>query len=185
MRHYNLAVMPGDGIGPEVITEGVAALQAVAELDGGLKFETQDYDWGSERYLRHGAMMPEDGLKVLEARDYNAILVGPVGDPRVADHITLWGMLLPIRQGFDQYINLRPVRLLEGVASPLAGKALRTSTSSAFARTAKANTAELAAGFTRERHRSRRCSRRCLPTMARSASCAMPSSMLAGTGARK
>lgn len=123
MRHYNLAVMPGDGIGPEVIAEGVAALQAVAEFDGGLKFEIQDYDWGSERYLRQGAMMPADALKVLEARDSNAILVGPVGDPRVADHITLWGMLLPIRQGFDQYINLRPVRLLEGVASPLAGKA--------------------------------------------------------------
>ncbi|MGO9515895.1 MAG: isocitrate/isopropylmalate family dehydrogenase, partial [Candidatus Korobacteraceae bacterium] len=122
MRHYNLAVMPGDCIGPEVIMEGVAALQAVAELDGGLKFETQDYDWGSERYLRLGAMMPVDWLKVLEARGYSAILVGPVGDPRVADHITLWGMLLPIRQGFDQYINLRPVRLLEGVAGPLAGK---------------------------------------------------------------
>jgi tartrate dehydrogenase/decarboxylase/D-malate dehydrogenase len=111
-----------DGIGSEVMTEGVAALQAVAELDGGLKFKTQDYDWGSERYLRQGAMMPADALKVLEAGAFNAILVGPVGDPRVADHITLWGMLLPIRQGFDQYINLRPVRLLEGVPSPLAGK---------------------------------------------------------------
>ena len=123
MRHYNLAVMPGDGIGPEVIMEGVAALQAVAELDGGLKFETLDYDWGSERYLRQGEMMPADALKVLQARGFNGILVGPVGDPRVADHITLWGMLLPIRQDFDQYINLRPVRLLQGVAGPLAGKA--------------------------------------------------------------
>ncbi len=122
MRHYSLAVMPGDGIGPEVITEGVAALQAVAELHGGLKFDIQDYDWGSKRYLRQGAMMPPDALKILEARGYNAILVGPVGDPQVPDHITLWGMLLPIRQGFDQYINLRPVRLLKGVASPLAAK---------------------------------------------------------------
>ncbi len=122
MRHYNIAVMPGDGIGSEVMTEGIAALQAVAELDGGLKFKTQDYDWGTERYLRQGAMMPPDALEVLEAGAFNAILVGPVGDPRVADHITLWGMLLPIRQGFDQYINLRPVRLLEGVPSPLAGK---------------------------------------------------------------
>jgi len=103
--------------------EGVAALQAVAELDGGLKFETLDYDWGSERYLRQGEMMPADALKVLQARGFNGILVGPVGDPRVADHITLWGMLLPIRQDFDQYINLRPVRLLQGVAGPLAGKA--------------------------------------------------------------
>ena len=122
MRHYNIAVMPADGIGSEVMAEGVAALKAVAELDGGLKFKTQDYDWGSERYLRQGAMMPADALEVLEAGAFNAILVGPVGDPRVADHITLWGMLLPIRQGFDQYINLRPVRLLEGVPSPLAGK---------------------------------------------------------------
>jgi tartrate dehydrogenase/decarboxylase/D-malate dehydrogenase len=122
MRHYNIAVMPGDGIGPEVITEGVAVLRAAAELHGGLKFETQDYDWGSERYLRHGAMMPSDALKVLEAGGFDAILVGPVGDPRVADHVTLWGMLLPIRQGLDQYINLRPIRLLRGVAGPLAGK---------------------------------------------------------------
>jgi tartrate dehydrogenase/decarboxylase/D-malate dehydrogenase len=122
MRHYNIAVMPGDGIGSEVMTEGVAALQAVAELDGGLKFETRDYDWGSERYLREGAMMPPDGMKVLEAGAFNAILLGPVGDPRVPDHITLWGLLLPIRQGFDQYINLRPVQLLQGVAGPLAGK---------------------------------------------------------------
>ncbi len=106
------------GIGPGVITEGVAALQAVAGLDGGLKIETQAYNWGSERYLRNGAMMSADGLKVLEARDYNAILVGPVGDPLVADHITLWGMLLPIRQGFDQYINLRPVRPVGGRQQP-------------------------------------------------------------------
>src|ERR1017187_10171567 len=122
MRRYNIAIMPADGIGPEVITQGVAVLRAVAELHGGLDFETQNYDWGSERYLRLGAMMPPDALKVLEAGGFNSILVGPVGDPRVPDHITLWGMLLPIRQGFDQYINLRPARLLEGVASPLTGK---------------------------------------------------------------
>ena len=125
MRHYNVAVMPADGIGLEVMTEGLAALKALAELDGGLKFETQDYDWGSERYLRQGAMMPPDALKILETGGFNAILVGPVGDPRIPDHISLWGMLLPIRQGFDQYINLRPVRLLEGVAGPLAGKGPR------------------------------------------------------------
>src|ERR1035441_1851552 len=122
MRHYNIAIMPGDGIGPEVIAEGVAALEAVADLDGGLKFETHYYDWGSEWYLRQGVMMPSDALKLLEAGGFNAILLGPVGDPRVADHIALWGMLLPIRQGLDQYINLRPIRLLRGVAGPLAGK---------------------------------------------------------------
>ena len=91
MRHYNIAVMPADGIGPEVITEGVAVLRAVAELHGGVKFDTQDFDWGSERYLRHGAMMPSDALKVLEASGFSTILVGPVGDPRVPDHITLLG----------------------------------------------------------------------------------------------
>jgi tartrate dehydrogenase/decarboxylase/D-malate dehydrogenase len=122
MRHYNIAVMAADGIGSEVMPEAVAVLRAVAELHGGLKFETQDYDWGSERYLRLGAMMPPDALKVLEAGGFNSILAGPVGDPRVPDHITLWGMLLPIRQGFDQYVNLRPIRLLQGVAGPLAGK---------------------------------------------------------------
>ncbi len=122
MRHYNLAVMPGDGIGSEVMTEGVAVLHAVAELDGGLKFATQEFDWSTERYLRQGTMMPADALKVLETGGFHGILLGPVGDPRVADHVTLWGMLLPIRQGFDQYINLRPVRLLEGVTGPLAGK---------------------------------------------------------------
>jgi tartrate dehydrogenase/decarboxylase/D-malate dehydrogenase len=122
MRHYKIAVAPGDGIGTEVIAEGVKSLQALAELDGGLKFETQEFDWGSERYLRQGAMMPADTLKMIESGGFDAILLGPVGDPRVPDHVSLWGMLLPFRQGFDQYINLRPMRLLEGVPGPLAGK---------------------------------------------------------------
>lgn len=122
MRHYKIAVLPGDGIGPEVITEGVAALKTIAEMDGGIKFETQEFDWGTERYLRQGSMMPSDGVKVLEAGGFDAILLGPVGDPRVPDHVTLWGLLLPIRQEFDQYVNLRPVRLLQGVPGPLAGK---------------------------------------------------------------
>lgn len=122
MRHYKIAVIPGDGIGPEVITEGLKSLQAVAELDGGLKFETQEFDWNSERHLRDGAMMPADALQTLERGGFAGILLGPVGDPRIPDHVTLWGLLLPIRQGFDQYINLRPVRLLEGVPGPLAGK---------------------------------------------------------------
>jgi tartrate dehydrogenase/decarboxylase/D-malate dehydrogenase len=122
VRHYNIAVIPGDGIGSEVITEGVKSLQAVADLDGGLTFETQEFDWNSERHLKHGAMMPADGLQTLERGGFAGILLGPVGDPRVADHVTLWGLLLPIRQGLDQYINLRPVRLLEGVPGPLVGK---------------------------------------------------------------
>jgi tartrate dehydrogenase/decarboxylase/D-malate dehydrogenase len=122
MRHYKIAVVPGDGIGQEVISEGVKSLQALAELDGGLKFETQEFDWSSERYLKKGEMMPADALKTVESEGFSAILLGPVGDPRVPDHVSLWGLLLPFRQGFDQYINLRPVRLLEGVPGPLAGK---------------------------------------------------------------
>src|SRR5712692_10894568 len=83
---------------------------------------SKHFDWGSERYLRKGALMPQDGLTVLERGGFDGILLGPVGDPRVPDHLTLWGLLLPLRQGFDQYVNLRPMRLLPGVQSPLVGK---------------------------------------------------------------
>src|SRR2546426_637898 len=80
--------------------------------------ETQHFDWGTERYLREGALMPQDGLAMLERGGFDGILLGPVGDPRVPDHLTLWGLLLPIRQGFDQNVNLRPMCLLPGVRSP-------------------------------------------------------------------
>ncbi len=122
MRHYHIAVIPGDGIGPEVIAESVQTLTTLAELDGGFRLDTQQFNWGTERYLQEGALMPSDGLAVLEQGGFDGILLGPVGDPRVPDHLTLWGLLLPIRQGFDQYVNLRPMRLLPGVRSPLAGK---------------------------------------------------------------
>jgi tartrate dehydrogenase/decarboxylase / D-malate dehydrogenase len=122
MHHYQIAVLPGDGIGPEVITESVQTLEALAQLHGGFRLDTQHFDWGTERYLREGALMPQDGLAVLERAGFDGILLGPVGDPRVPDHLTLWGLLLPIRQGFDQYVNLRPMRLLPGVESPLVGK---------------------------------------------------------------
>ncbi len=122
MRHYHIAVIPGDGIGPEVITESVHTLNDLAQLHGGFHFEVQQFDWGTERYLGEGAMMPKDGLSVLEQGGFDGILLGPVGDPRVPDHLTLWGLLLPLRQGFDQYVNLRPMLLLPGVSSPLAGK---------------------------------------------------------------
>lgn len=122
MNHYKIAVIPGDGIGPEVIPEGLQTLQKLAELGGNFKFEVEEFDWGSTRYLREGSMMPADALTTLERGGFNALLVGPVGDPRVPDHITLWGLLLPIRQGFEQYINLRPMKLLPGVKSPLADK---------------------------------------------------------------
>lgn len=122
MKDYHLAVMPGDGIGPEVIEESVRTLMTLAELHGGLRFDIRRFDWGTERYLREGAMMPADGLSTLERGGFDGILLGPVGDPRVPDHITLWGLVLPLRQSFDQYVNLRPTRLLPGVRSPLANR---------------------------------------------------------------
>ncbi len=122
MQHYQIAVVPGDGIGPEVIAESVETLTALAELHGGFRLETRQFDWGTERYLREGAMMPRDALAILEQGGFDGILLGPIGDTRVPDHVTLWGLLLPIRQGFDQYVNLRPMRLLPGVRSPLVGK---------------------------------------------------------------
>ncbi len=122
MNHYRIAVLPGDGIGAEVIPEGLQTLRTLAELGGNFQVETQEFNWGSARYLREGSMMPSDGLATLERGGFSAILLGPVGDPQVPDHISLWGLLLPIRQGFEQYINLRPMRLLPGVHSPLAGK---------------------------------------------------------------
>jgi tartrate dehydrogenase/decarboxylase / D-malate dehydrogenase len=122
MHHYQIVVLPGDGIGPEVITESVKTLEALAQFHTGFHLETQSFDWGTERYLREGSLMPKDGLVVLERGGFDGILLGPVGDPRVPDHLTLWGLLLPLRQGFDQYVNLRPMRLLPGVKSPLVGK---------------------------------------------------------------
>ena len=122
MKNFNFAVLPGDGIGAEVIPAGLQVLRAVAERQATFDFKTRVFDWGTARYLREGAMMPRDGMLQLERGGFDAILLGPVGDPRVPDHITLWGLLLPIRQGFDQYINLRPMRLLAGIKSPLAGK---------------------------------------------------------------
>ncbi len=122
MRDYHVAVIPADGIGREVMPEALATLDAVAERDGGFRLAYETFDWGSDRFLREGAMMPADGMQTLERGGFDAILLGPVGDPRVPDHVTLWGLLLPIRQGFDQYVNLRPMHLLPGVPGPLAGK---------------------------------------------------------------
>jgi len=116
---HRIAVIPGDGIGPEVIAEGVKVLNRVSQLDGGFRFEFTYFPWGCEYYLKHGRMMDEDGLEQL--RRFEAIYLGAVGYPGVPDHISLWDLLLKIRKGFDQYVNLRPIRLLEGVQSPLAG----------------------------------------------------------------
>ena len=117
MDIYKIAVIPGDGIGPEVIAEGVKVLKAVAKLDGSFDFDFTHYPWGCNYYLEHGCMMPENALDLLAAHD--AIFLGAVGAPGVPDHVSLWELLLKIRKGFDQYVNLRPVKLLKGAPCPL------------------------------------------------------------------
>ena len=117
MQTYNIAVVAGDGIGPEVIREAIKVLNTVAELDGGFRFSFTEYPWGCEYYLKTGEMMPENGLDLL--RGSNAILLGAVGYPGVPDHISLRDLLLRIRHDFDEYINLRPVKLLRGAQCPL------------------------------------------------------------------
>ena len=117
MRSYRIAAIPADGIGPEVIAAGLEALDALASRDGGFELKIDHYDWGSERYRRTGALMPADGLDQLRPAD--AIYFGAVGAPDIPDHVTLWGLRLPICQGFDQYANVRPTRILPGVTSPL------------------------------------------------------------------
>ncbi len=120
MTKHTIAVIPGDGIGKEVVPEGIRVLEAAASRFD-IAFEWQQFDWSCETYKATGRMMPEDGLEQLGG--FDAIFLGAVGFPGVPDHVSLWGLLIPIRRAFRQYINLRPVRLFEGVASPLAGRA--------------------------------------------------------------
>ncbi|MHB1319679.1 MAG: isocitrate/isopropylmalate family dehydrogenase, partial [Anaerolineae bacterium] len=117
MKAYRIAVIPGDGIGVDTIDEALATLDVLCQVHGGLSLTYDRFPWGCTYYLEHGEMMPADGLKILEG--YDSILFGAVGFPPVPDHISLWGLLLPLRQYFDQYINLRPVTLLEGIPGPL------------------------------------------------------------------
>ncbi len=118
MKTHRIASIPGDGIGKEVIAAGVEVLGAVAGRHG-FAIDVTEFDWGSERYLREGAMMPADGLKQL--KPFDAIYFGSAGDPRVPDHLSLWGLRLAICQPFDQYANVRPARVLPGLQSPLRG----------------------------------------------------------------
>ncbi len=117
LRTLRIAAIPADGIGPEVVEAALEALAALAAADGGFRLAVERFDWGSARYHRTGSYMPEDGLRQLRAHD--AILFGAVGAPEVPDHVSLWGLRLPICQGFDQYANVRPTRVLPGVRSPL------------------------------------------------------------------
>ena len=118
MKTYKIACIPGDGIGREVVPAGQEVLAALAGADGSFKFEFEGFGWGGDWYRKHGVMMPADGLDAL--RDKDAILFGSAGDPHIPDHITLWGLRLKICQGFDQYANVRPTRILPGIETPLA-----------------------------------------------------------------
>ncbi|WP_298728142.1 tartrate dehydrogenase [uncultured Ferrovibrio sp.] len=116
MATYTIAVIAGDGIGKEVVPAGQAVLEQAARRFG-FELKWRDYDWSCERFAKTGKMMPDDALDQL--RDTDAIYLGAVGYPGVPDHVSLWGLLIPIRRGFQQYVNLRPIRLLPGVESPL------------------------------------------------------------------
>ncbi len=117
MLRKKIAVIGGDGIGPEVIEEGIKVMNEAAALDGRITFDYTYFPWGCEYYLNHGRMMAEDGIEQLQ--HFDAIYLGAVGFPGVPDHISLWDLLLVIRKSFDQYVNLRPIKLLDGVKGPL------------------------------------------------------------------
>jgi len=117
MRQYRIAAIPGDGIGKEVIAAGLDVLGSLAQRDGGFRLTVSHFPWGSDYYRQHGHLMPSDGLAQLSR--FDAIYFGAVGDPGIPDHVTLWGLRLPICQGFDQYANVRPTRVLPGIVPPL------------------------------------------------------------------
>ena len=118
MKTYRIAVIAGDGIGPDVLAEGIKILETVARMDGTFSFEFTHFPWGCEYYLKEGRMMPEDGMDIL--KQFDAIYLGAVGFPGVPDHISLRELLLVIRKGFDEYVDVRPVKLLKGAPCPLA-----------------------------------------------------------------
>jgi tartrate dehydrogenase/decarboxylase/D-malate dehydrogenase len=119
LKSYNIAVIEGDGIGREVVPEGIRVLEAAAGRFG-FSLSWKRFDWSCQSYLTSGQMMPADGLERL--RSFDAIFLGAVGWPGVPDHVSLWGLLIPIRRGFKQYVNIRPIKLLEGVTSPLVNR---------------------------------------------------------------
>jgi len=119
VKTYKIAVIPGDGIGKEVVPEGIRVMDAVGTKFG-IRFQWDHFDWSCETYAKTGRMMPEDGIQQISGHD--AIFLGAVGFPGVPDHVSLWGLLIPIRRDFRQYVNLRPVRLFDGVPCPLAGR---------------------------------------------------------------
>lgn len=118
MKKMNIAVIPGDGVGKEVVPAALQVLDTISQLHGGLSFEWSEFPWNCDYYLQHGKMMPDNGLDIL--KDFDAIFLGAVGDPaRVPDHVSLWGLLIKIRREFEQVINLRPAKSFMGIESPL------------------------------------------------------------------
>ena len=117
MKTYRIATIAGDGIGKEVVPAGQQVLQALADTGAGFRLDFEAFDWGGDYFRQHGVMMPADGLNALRGKD--AILFGSAGDPHIPDHVTLWGLRLKICQGFDQYANVRPTRILPGIDAPL------------------------------------------------------------------
>ncbi|AQU78604.1 MULTISPECIES: tartrate dehydrogenase [Planococcus] len=117
MTTYKIAVLPGDGIGPDVTKEAIKVLESLKRQDPTFNIDFQQFEWGSEYYLEHGHMMPADGLDQL--KNFDAILFGAVGDKRVPDEITIWELIMPIRKKFQQYVNMRPIKRLAGIESPL------------------------------------------------------------------
>lgn len=118
MKKLEISVIPGDGIGVEVMPEAIKVLDTIADIHGGISFNYKEYPWSCEYYLEHGMMMPKDGLQQLEKSD--AVFLGAVGNPKIVpDHVSLWGLLVKIRRGFEQVINVRPAKQMKGITSPL------------------------------------------------------------------
>src|SRR5690625_2793631 len=113
MKTYEIAVLPGDGIGPEVTAEAIKVLETLEAIDGSLRFNFTEFLWNSVRYLIDGVIMPRDGLEQL--KQFDAILFGAVGDERIPADVSIWEIILPIRKHFQQYINLRPIKRLKGL----------------------------------------------------------------------
>ncbi|MCM3568484.1 tartrate dehydrogenase [Neobacillus mesonae] len=119
MKKLSISVVPGDGIGKEVMPETLRVLDTLANIHGGISFDYRQYPWSCQYYLKHGVMMPEDGLSRLAESD--AVFLGAVGDPSIVpDHVSLWGLLIKIRREFEQVINIRPAKQMKGIVSPLA-----------------------------------------------------------------
>ncbi|UJL47439.1 tartrate dehydrogenase [Virgibacillus sp. NKC19-16] len=117
MKVYKVAVLPGDGIGPDVMKEALKVLKTLSEIDSTFTYETTEFNWNTDHYVKHGLMMPENGLEQLE--EFDNILFGAVGDSRVPEHIPIWELIMPIRKNFQQYINFRPIKLLKGLETRL------------------------------------------------------------------